>query len=301
MDIRLHSDHTWSEIGSEGGGGGCLLVILFAMYCGGVFDRCSCVRCSDNTSRNRIERVQRNTIIGYTIVNANVANLRNGPGTKYDYYFHSNGQKMQVNKGCQLDVIEEVNGWLKIITPDGGTAYIKKSLCTNIIRAVEDNESEVQNTAIDDDGNGAEEATTEIGTNSEVLPQPEVGNNTSDNSIVETKPGGLINARLGDVVYDNGYVKITIMITTPMVRRQFGITKSSAKDGNGEYVHVSDVIISGINKERGRGYYIITDNDIANLTIEIPQMPESGNLSEVRVDLNLSGSIDWTIVKNIGW
>ena len=223
MDIRLNSDHTWSEIGSEGGGGGCLLIILFAMYCGGVFDRCSCVRCSDNTSRNRIEQVQRNAIIGYTIVNASVANLRNGPGTKYDFYFHSNGQKVQVNKGCQLDVIEEVNGWLKIITPDGGTAYIKKSLCTKIKRAVEENNSGNQDTS-NDDGNSAEEATTGIDANSEVLPQPEVGNNTSDNSIVETKPGGLINARLGDVIYDNGYVKITIMITTPMVRRQFRIT-----------------------------------------------------------------------------
>ena len=81
----------------------------------------------------------------------------------------------------------------------------------------------------------------------------------------------------------------------------FQVTNSSAKDGNGEYVHVSDVIISGINKERGRGYYIITDNDIAHLTIKIPQMPESGYLSEVRVNLSLSGSIDWTIVKNIGW
>lgn len=111
----------------------------------------------------------------------------------------------------------------------------------------------------------------------------------------------LLSARLSNVDYNNGRLEVTIVVRTPMVRRQLTLKGSSARDENNQYVSVSDVEIAGISKERGRDYYVITDNDTAYFTVIIPQMPSSGSLNSVRVDVSMSGSSQWVVVKNISW
>ena len=72
------------------------------------------------------------TAIGHATVTANVANLRTGPGTDYDFYMLSEGTKLQVTKGDNVEILEDTGDWFKILTSDGGTAYIKKTLCTDM-------------------------------------------------------------------------------------------------------------------------------------------------------------------------
>jgi len=71
--------------------------------------------------------------IGQTTVTVKVANLRKGPGTEYDYYVHSNGSKLQAFINDQLSVVEDQGEWYKVLTSDGGVAYIKKTLCTPMV------------------------------------------------------------------------------------------------------------------------------------------------------------------------
>lgn len=71
--------------------------------------------------------------IGHATVTAKVANLRTGPGTEYDCYLQTNGEKLQVTEGEQIQILEDVGEWFKILTPDNGIAYIKKTLCTEMV------------------------------------------------------------------------------------------------------------------------------------------------------------------------
>lgn len=70
--------------------------------------------------------------VGHASVTANVANLRTGPGTEYDFYLQANGEKLQVTKGDDIQIVEDNGEWFKILTADGSTAYIKKTLCTDM-------------------------------------------------------------------------------------------------------------------------------------------------------------------------
>ncbi len=129
----------------------------------------------------------------------------------------------------------------------------------------------------------------------------ETQQNATTPPIVEVRRGGLINATFGSAVWSKGKLEITIEVTTPMVRRQFRITDSTAKDAEGNYPRISKITPYGINQEPGRDYYIITDKDTARLKIVIPKMPETGTLSLLRVDMSLSGAKEWLIVKDITW
>ncbi|SDG13474.1 hypothetical protein SAMN04487901_10173 [Prevotella communis] len=117
----------------------------------------------------------------------------------------------------------------------------------------------------------------------------------------ETQQSSLIRANVSSVSYENGNVEIHIVLRTPMVRRQFTITGTAARDENNQWVSVSKVDIVGIQKERGHDYYIITDKDTVYLTVVIPRMPSTGGLKFVRVNMSLSGSSEWVTVKNIYW
>lgn len=70
--------------------------------------------------------------IGHATVTANVANLRTGPGIEYDYYTQSDGQKLQVTQGNEIQIIEDSGEWYKILTADKGMAFIKKTLCSEM-------------------------------------------------------------------------------------------------------------------------------------------------------------------------
>lgn len=129
----------------------------------------------------------------------------------------------------------------------------------------------------------------------------EIQQNVTTPPTVEVRKGGLINASFSSAVWRKGKLEITIEVTTSMVRRQFRITDSSAKDENNQYVRVSNVVISGINQEPGRDYYVITDSDTARIKMVILKMPETGILNQIRVDMSLSGSKEWVVVKNIAW
>lgn len=125
--------------------------------------------------------------------------------------------------------------------------------------------------------------------------------NTSQPMTVEVTRMGLIKASCNGAYYRNGTVQIGIDVTTPMVRRQFRITGYSAKDASGSNVRVSRVTTTGIQQEPGRDYYIITDKDVAHLNVVIPRMPSSGRISELRIDMSLSGAKNYAIVRNVSW
>lgn len=66
-------------------------------------------------------------------VTAKTANLRTGPGTEYDIATYNN-EKWQVNKGNELDVIGEENGWYQVRIGDNPQeVYVKQSLCKDDI------------------------------------------------------------------------------------------------------------------------------------------------------------------------
>jgi hypothetical protein len=86
-----------------------------------------------------------------------------------------------------------------------------------------------------------------------------------------------------------------------MVRRQLTLTGTSAIDEDNLPVSISKVELSGIDKERGRDYYIFTDQDTAYLTITFPDMPSSGFIKQVRVNMSLSGAREWVLIENLSW
>lgn len=68
--------------------------------------------------------------IGQVKVTTKVANLRTGPGTSYDFYKRADGTKLQAFLNDRLSVVEDQGEWYKVLTNDGGLAYIKKTLCS---------------------------------------------------------------------------------------------------------------------------------------------------------------------------
>ena len=176
----------------------------------------------------------------------------------------------------------------------------EKSAVESVDEQQDNNDSvNVQNESNNEIVQGSE---TEEETAAEIVEQkPVVQHKTRKYPSVEVPQSGLISARLNNVDYNKGQVKVVIVVRTPMVRRQFSVTGAFARDGNDQNASVSDVEIAGISKERGHDYYIITNNDTVYLTVVIPQMPVSGSLNFVRVNMSLSGSIQWVTVKNINW
>ena len=61
------------------------------------------------------------------------ANLRTGPGTRYDMASAPNSnRKWQVNRGTVLNVVAAEKGWYQVFVADSThTAYIKQSLCSD--------------------------------------------------------------------------------------------------------------------------------------------------------------------------
>ena len=102
-------------------------MILLAM---GIYNYCS--SWWKKYGGNDTEVATTPTAIGHATVTANVANLRTGPGTDYDFYMLSEGTKLQVTKGDNVEILEDAGDWFKVLTSDGGVAYIKKTLCTDM-------------------------------------------------------------------------------------------------------------------------------------------------------------------------
>lgn len=117
---------------------------------------------------------------------------------------------------------------------------------------------------------------------------------------VEVNRGGLINARLESVNWRSGSLHVKVAITTPMVRRQFRLGSPYARTTSGSS-RSARASLSGLSQEPNRDYHIITDRDVAYITITISGMPSSGELGEVGIDMSLSGSKQFVKVKNIVW
>lgn len=115
---------------------------------------------------------------------------------------------------------------------------------------------------------------------------------------VEVRRGGLINARLENSYWRNGSLYVEVAVTTPMVRRQFRMGSPYVR---GAYTRSVRATLRGLNQEPGRDYYIITDKDVAYITFVVSGQPKSGELSEVGVDMSLSGTKEYVKVKNLVW
>jgi hypothetical protein len=70
--------------------------------------------------------------IGYATVTTKIANLRRGPGTDYEICMMPNGEKIQLRQGDEIQVLEDAGDWFKILLDGNETAYIKKTLCSDI-------------------------------------------------------------------------------------------------------------------------------------------------------------------------
>lgn len=70
--------------------------------------------------------------IGYATVTTKIANLRQGPGTDYEICMMPNGEKIQLRQGDEIQVLEDAGDWFKILLSGNETAYIKKTLCSDI-------------------------------------------------------------------------------------------------------------------------------------------------------------------------
>jgi hypothetical protein len=70
--------------------------------------------------------------IGYATVTTKIANLRRGSGTDYEICMMPNGEKIQLRQGDEIQVLEDAGDWFKILLDGNETAYIKKTLCSDI-------------------------------------------------------------------------------------------------------------------------------------------------------------------------
>lgn len=85
-----------------------------------------------HNEKTTVSTVEPHKIIGRISVKTQKANLRIGPGAHYDVYTQSDGTKMLASKGEQFEVLAVDGKWYKVLLPDGGEAFIKKSLCSNM-------------------------------------------------------------------------------------------------------------------------------------------------------------------------
>ena len=115
------------------------------------------------------------------------------------------------------------------------------------------------------------------------------------------RQSSLLRANVASVSHNGRDLELNLTLRTPMVRRQLTLTGTSAIDEDNLPVSISKVELSGIDKERGRDYYIFTDQDTAYLTITFPDMPSSGFIKQVRVNMSLSGAREWVLIENLSW
>lgn len=85
----------------------------------------SCIGCIGNKANS-------DDVLKQVEVAVKTANLRTGPGTRYNIATPPNSSKgkWQVKRGTVLNVLAEEKGWYRIYVTDAAhTAYIKQSLC----------------------------------------------------------------------------------------------------------------------------------------------------------------------------
>lgn len=99
-----------------------IVYLLLMMVCG-----CWCMSsCTEKEAKNL-------KVIKQVSVAVKTANLRKGPGTRYDMAPAPDGnRKWQVNRGTVLNVVATEKGWYQVFATDSThTAYIKQSLCSD--------------------------------------------------------------------------------------------------------------------------------------------------------------------------
>lgn len=102
-----------------------LLVLFVAGFW--LYGRCTG---SDNSHSNEVQIIKQVRVV------TAIANLRTGPGTNYaieTVNADGTGGKWQLKGGSIVNVVKEQNGWYQVcIGDDKRTAYIKKTLCTEL-------------------------------------------------------------------------------------------------------------------------------------------------------------------------
>lgn len=111
--------------------GGVLMGTVFALALAWFIDPFDKRSDSENVAiENNVPIIKRVT------VTAKIANLRTGPGKKFQKVTKNadgTGDFLQVKRGDMLDVIEEVNGWYKIrVDNERSDVYIKRTLCKDM-------------------------------------------------------------------------------------------------------------------------------------------------------------------------
>ncbi|MBR6604484.1 MAG: hypothetical protein IKK92_01220 [Prevotella sp.] len=109
-----------------------LLKLFFAMVLFLLLISAVSIPTSYDFESNNEESVSQSEYIGYAKVTTKVANLRTGPGTDYEICMQANGEKLQVRQGDEIKILEDTGDWFKILLSDNETAYIKKTLCSDI-------------------------------------------------------------------------------------------------------------------------------------------------------------------------
>jgi hypothetical protein len=153
---------------------------------------------------------------------------------------------------------------------------------------------------VEPDENATEPSTAEE-TPAPAAEQPSTVQQAPSRPSRSVRQSSLLRANVASVSHNGRDLELNLTLRTPMVRRQLTLTGTSAIDEDNLPVSISKVELSGIDKERGRDYYIFTDQDTAYLTITFPDMPSSGFIKQVRVNMSLSGAREWVLIENLSW
>lgn len=159
------------------------LLALLIIVVLGIWGYRSCIhKKTDDTDVKVLKQVK---------VTALSANLRTGPGTNYDYATVSadgTGGKWKLKRGTVLDVISETMDWYEVcLVGNTRTAYIKKSLCSDLDQAQSKTSRKTQKdqTAASDQNsaNGRPEASSKTNQDNDVVEEVTKGKPQDDDVI----------------------------------------------------------------------------------------------------------------------
>lgn len=118
---------------------------------------------------------------------------------------------------------------------------------------------------------------------------------------IKVVTGQLLTASLLSTQWESGTLKLMLRVSTPMPTCNLTLGTVSARSVDGDPVRYCRVRLTGLKKQPGYNYYKITRNDSAILTVSIPGMSSKGELNEVTVILDMSGTKSYVKVQNLVW
>ena len=119
---------------------------------------------------------------------------------------------------------------------------------------------------------------------------------------VTTSMPGSLDARISSTEWKGGTLEIGLVVTTGLISRNLIMGALVVTGTDGKRVNNARVQLAGLRKQPGgQNRYTFTNKDMAILTISIPGMPAQGELKDIFVFIELSGSRNYVSIKNLVW